>query len=671
MGPAMSSGNSFNKPRPVDLAHESAFALGNAEIRPATREVIASNGRDVLEPKVMQVLVVLYHGRGEVVSRDELIARCWGGRVVGDDAINRCIARIRRLSETHGGFLLETIARVGHRLIISEEAVPDAPPVPHLQGVWRRLAAWVMPWRFPLLFLAVLMMVAGLAYWHIRSEQTQTVVVQGPVRLSIAVLPFTPLYSDGEAQNLGDSIASAIADLLSSGTRFEIIAPAKSFAFRGAAKAKAVQSLHADFIIDGELRRTPSAITAAIRLIDGRTGDVLRTQTINRAPEEAGRLPDHVATTVANFGWVAAFGFGSHVHWNQHAMAVHLQVVDKVVLGDAAAAYEMAQRLAQEFPGDAFAMHEPSVAIYYLLGSASPEKKLALAQEAQAYVKKAIALDPGYGEPYIQLQSTSPGLTLAERETILRKALALSPESVYGRSALVEILQNAGYFREAEPIAEDGLARAPYHEGLYMRVINSRVWTGRAGEAHSLIERGIDVFPRKGGYFAKMFEAAAFNGDVAGAAKLLTAPALKQAYFPDTPPALYGIVIDALNHRRPATDVVKACEPVETRGYEIRQTCVVALAALKQLDAAFRVAAVLYPDIGGASAAERTRKWASVRYFPASYLFIPATAPMRADPRFSAVVERLGLTGYWKARGRLPDFCASEKALVCAALSAK
>jgi len=86
--------------QPVDLAREAAFTLGVLEIRPATREAVAGETAEVLEPRVMQVLVALARRRGEVVSRDELILSCWGGRAVGDDAINRCIARIRRLAES-------------------------------------------------------------------------------------------------------------------------------------------------------------------------------------------------------------------------------------------------------------------------------------------------------------------------------------------------------------------------------------------------------------------------------------------------------------------------------------------------------------------------------------------------------------------------------------------
>jgi tetratricopeptide (TPR) repeat protein len=52
-----------------------------------------------------------------VVSRDSLVVSCWGGRAIGDDAINRCVAKVRRLAGEAAGFRIETIARVGYRLV--------------------------------------------------------------------------------------------------------------------------------------------------------------------------------------------------------------------------------------------------------------------------------------------------------------------------------------------------------------------------------------------------------------------------------------------------------------------------------------------------------------------------------------------------------------------------
>lgn len=122
---------------PVLLAQAAPFRLGALAVRPATREVAAGGWRETLEPRVMQVLVALARAGGEVVGRDELTRSCWEGRVVSEDAINRVIARLRRLAE-HGDqrwFTLETVTKVGYRLIAppaaaddAADAAPGAPP---------------------------------------------------------------------------------------------------------------------------------------------------------------------------------------------------------------------------------------------------------------------------------------------------------------------------------------------------------------------------------------------------------------------------------------------------------------------------------------------------------------------------------------------------------------
>jgi formylglycine-generating enzyme required for sulfatase activity/DNA-binding winged helix-turn-helix (wHTH) protein len=101
---------------PIDLAREPRFRIGAVEVSPSTRELVAAGRRETLQPRVMQVLVALARRWGEVVSRDELIAMCWGGRVVGEDAINRCIFSVRQVGNTYGAFSVETILRVGYRL---------------------------------------------------------------------------------------------------------------------------------------------------------------------------------------------------------------------------------------------------------------------------------------------------------------------------------------------------------------------------------------------------------------------------------------------------------------------------------------------------------------------------------------------------------------------------
>ncbi len=106
-------------PGRVMLAHETTFALAGCRVFPSTREIEFNGTRESVEPRIMQVLVVLARAGGQVVGRDELIQLCWDGRAVGDDAINRVIWRLRHILERirPEHLRLQTIPRVGYRLI--------------------------------------------------------------------------------------------------------------------------------------------------------------------------------------------------------------------------------------------------------------------------------------------------------------------------------------------------------------------------------------------------------------------------------------------------------------------------------------------------------------------------------------------------------------------------
>jgi len=112
---------------PIVLAHEQAFAIGDVEVRPATREVVNNGSTAILEPRVMQLLVALHRADGGVVTKDDLAKLCWDGRIVGEDAINRVVSRLRAVAEKNAGgkFRIETITKVGYRL-----AAANADPHP-------------------------------------------------------------------------------------------------------------------------------------------------------------------------------------------------------------------------------------------------------------------------------------------------------------------------------------------------------------------------------------------------------------------------------------------------------------------------------------------------------------------------------------------------------------
>jgi len=106
----------------IRLAQVPPFRWGAALVDPPRRRISCGDRGALLEPRIMQVLVVLAEARGAVISRDELIERCWGGRIVGENAINRVISRIRQLPAELGtdDIQLETITKVGYRMLVPE-----------------------------------------------------------------------------------------------------------------------------------------------------------------------------------------------------------------------------------------------------------------------------------------------------------------------------------------------------------------------------------------------------------------------------------------------------------------------------------------------------------------------------------------------------------------------
>ncbi len=109
------------------LAQREDLRVGEGWVRPALLTVEGPRGSAKAEPRVIQVLLALADARGRVLSRDDLLRLCWDNRIVGDDAVNRAIAGVRRLAQATGaGFEVETVPRVGYRLTgLDWEAAPE------------------------------------------------------------------------------------------------------------------------------------------------------------------------------------------------------------------------------------------------------------------------------------------------------------------------------------------------------------------------------------------------------------------------------------------------------------------------------------------------------------------------------------------------------------------
>lgn len=210
----------------IDLASEPALGLGGLSIEPALRRVSGPQGEEILQPRVMQALVALTRAQGRILTRDQLLAACWHGVIVGEDAIDRVIGRLRRLGEGMGAgaFELETIARVGYRL------TPCAP----------------------------------IASAPAQTEHTA----------SIVVLPFTNMSDDAQQAYFSDGVTEDIITDLSKVSSLFVVARTTAFGFRdkNLDVPGIARHLGVSHVLEGSVRKAGGHLRITAQLIDGATG---------------------------------------------------------------------------------------------------------------------------------------------------------------------------------------------------------------------------------------------------------------------------------------------------------------------------------------------------------------------------------------------------------------
>src|SRR5215204_4587569 len=108
------------------------FVFGDHRLDVGRRELWRSFKRVELEPQVFDLLIYLIENRERVVTKDDLIASIWGGRIVSESTLSSRIAAVRRAIGDSGEqqALIRTSARKGIRFVgsVSEQAGSHSTP---------------------------------------------------------------------------------------------------------------------------------------------------------------------------------------------------------------------------------------------------------------------------------------------------------------------------------------------------------------------------------------------------------------------------------------------------------------------------------------------------------------------------------------------------------------
>ena len=111
----------------LEVAGNSPFFIADKLIEPASNSIISGSASTRVEPKAMQVLVLLASNSGQVVTRQELEDAVWANVIVGPDALTNTIIKLRRAlgDEAKNSRFIETIPKTGYRLIAQVRAAEE------------------------------------------------------------------------------------------------------------------------------------------------------------------------------------------------------------------------------------------------------------------------------------------------------------------------------------------------------------------------------------------------------------------------------------------------------------------------------------------------------------------------------------------------------------------
>jgi DNA-binding winged helix-turn-helix (wHTH) protein/tetratricopeptide (TPR) repeat protein len=99
--------------------NQNPFFIGKWQVTPKSNLVRCGQNKKALEPKAMDVLILLCSQPGEVFSADELLNKCWGNLEIGDNPIHKAITQLRKAlgDKASAPDYIETIRKRGYRVI--------------------------------------------------------------------------------------------------------------------------------------------------------------------------------------------------------------------------------------------------------------------------------------------------------------------------------------------------------------------------------------------------------------------------------------------------------------------------------------------------------------------------------------------------------------------------
>ncbi len=416
-----------------------------------------------LEPQVFDVLLFLVQNRERVVTKDDLIAAVWDGRIISDSTLTSRITAARKAVGDSGEqqSLIKTYARKGFRFVGEVRSGVETDGNGRSPEQTRAVSAEPIP---------------GAGGDAVADKALGAVNSGAPLnwsgRPSVAVLPFNNLSGDPEQEYFSDGIAEDIITALSKYRSLVVIARNSSFAFKGGGGdvRRVGLTLGAEYLVEGSVRKIGQRVRMTAQLVETEGGRQLWAERYDRDLQDLFQVQDEITTTIA-------------ARIEPEIGAAERQRVERKAVP---------------------ALHAWD---FFRLGTkhfykSTPADNL----EAQRLFRRAMELDPNLAEAYgylsyaivlsmVYFEAEPNEERLTEAIAIGRKGVELDDQDglirfMYGRALLA-----GKAYGDALAELETAVELNPCLAASYCGLGDSLVYEGRISEAIPYFQRAIELSP--------------------------------------------------------------------------------------------------------------------------------------------------------------------------------
>jgi TolB-like protein len=578
--------------------------FGNFRLNPAERSLSADGAPIQLTRKLYDTLLFMVERPGRLLEKQALLDAVWKGTVVEENTLSRTISALRQVLGERAGRsrYIETVSGLGYRFIQSVTVAPgraaDTAPRPH--------------------------------------------------EPSIAVLPFDDLSRERDQAYFADGIAEEVLSRLASVKGLRLIAKSSSFRFRDRSESATSigRTLGADYLLVGAVRKDGDRLRITSQLIEAASDSHVWSDHFDRKLEleDIFAIQEDIAHAVAE-ALRGTLGVASEQPSlyergtrDVEAYDLYLRGCAHMGLGGAPGVIRSGELFRQAVTRD------PRFAAAWCRLARTiwgkvifvPDQAAHVAEELDEAVENAVALAPRWWATRVAeaLRHISRREWLAG-ERALEHAVALEP----ARQSELSLTLAAFYGQVADPRTVEQFRAASRDDplslltsGLYQKALHV---AGRESEAEQEYRRSLDLPGDR-----EMAEHLAIHR-----LWLRNEPFREQLrrYLDQTQTKLAPVL----------EDVYAVCDdpPLALEKLRAAATSTQYQSPPRQLVLAWWLAH--FGDVEAAFASV-WRGFVDMKLFTVDWLWLPVLARVREHDRFPELLERVGLVGYWRAKGTTP-----------------